>query len=43
MLPDNLSPDRITHDSYQTNITSIDAEHDESMQEMYGLDKSLRE
>ena len=35
--------DRIAHDSYQINITSIDAEHDRSMREVYGLDKSLRE
>ena len=35
--------DRIAHDSYQINITSIDAEHDKSMREVYGLDKSLRE
>ena len=25
------------------NITSIDAEHDKSMREVYGLDKTLRE
>ena len=25
------------------NITSIDAEHDRSMREVYGLDKELRE
>lgn len=35
--------DRIVHDSYQINITSIDAEHDRSMREVYDLDKSLRE
>lgn len=35
--------DRIVHDSYQINITSIDAEHDLSMREVYGLDKTLRE
>ena len=35
--------DRIAHDSYQINITSIDAEHDRSMREVYGLDKSLCE
>ena len=35
--------DRITHDSYRINITSIDAEHDISMREVYGLDKTLRE
>ena len=31
--------DRIAHDSYRINITSIDAEHDRSMREVYGLDK----
>ena len=35
--------DRIAHDSYRINITSIDAEHDRSMREVYGLDKELRE
>ena len=35
--------DRIAHDSYHVNITSIDAEHNISMQEVYGLDKALRE
>ena len=35
--------DRIAHDSYRINITSIDAEHDISMREIYGLDKALRE
>ena len=35
--------DLIAHDSYQINITSIDAEHDRSMREEYELDKSLRE
>ena len=35
--------DRIAHDSYQINITSIDAEHDKSMREVYGLDKTLHE
>ena len=35
--------DRIAHDSYRINITSIDAEHDRSMREVYGLDKTLRE
>lgn len=35
--------DRIAHDSYRINITSIDAEHDISMREVYGLDKMLRE
>ena len=35
--------DRIAHDSYRINITSINAEHDISMREVYGLDKTLRE
>ena len=35
--------DRIAHDSYRINITSINAEHDISMREVYGLDKMLRE
>lgn len=35
--------DRIAHDSYRINIRSIDAEHDISMREVYGLDKNLRE
>ena len=35
--------DRIAHDSYRINITSMDAEHDISMREVYGLDKTLRE
>jgi len=35
--------DRIAHDSYVINITSIDPEKDISMREVYGLDKSLRE
>ena len=35
--------DRIAHDSYRINITSIDPEHDRSMREVYGLDKALRE
>ncbi len=34
--------DRIAHDSYRINITSIDPEHDFSMREVYGLDKALR-
>ncbi len=34
---------RIAHDSYRINIKSIDTEHDISMREIYGLDKSLRE
>ena len=29
--------------SYRINIKSIDAEHDISMREVYGLDKTLRE
>ena len=33
--------DRIAHDSYRVNITSIDVEHDISMREVYGLDKVL--
>ena len=35
--------ERIAHDSYRINITSIEAEHDISMPEVYGLDKTLRE
>ncbi|MBO4234895.1 MAG: IS21-like element helper ATPase IstB [Firmicutes bacterium] len=35
--------DRIAHDSYMINITSIDPKKDISMREVYGLDKSLRE
>ena len=35
--------DRIAHDSYRINITSIDEAHDISMREVYGLDKTLRE
>lgn len=35
--------DRIAHDSYVINITSIDPEKDISMREVYGLDKSMRE
>lgn len=35
--------DRIAHDSYRINITSIDAEHDISMREVYGLYKTSRE
>ena len=35
--------DRIAHDSYRINITSVDAEYDKSMREVYGLDKALRE
>ena len=35
--------DRIAHDSYIINITSIDPQNDKSMREVYGLDKALRE
>ena len=35
--------DRIAHDSYRINITSVDAEYDKSMREVYGLAKALRE
>lgn len=35
--------DRIAYDSYRINIRGIDIEHDISMSEVYGLDKSLRE
>ena len=35
--------DRIADDSYRINITSIDAAHDISMREVYGLAKELRE
>lgn len=35
--------DRIAHDSYSINITSIDPDHDISMREVYGLEKHLRE
>ena len=35
--------DRIAHDSYMINITSIDPKKDVSMREVYGLDKRLRE
>ena len=35
--------DRIAHDSYRINITSIDTAHDISMREVYGLDKTMRE
>lgn len=35
--------DRIVHDSCRINITSIDAEHDISMREVYDIDKTLRE
>lgn len=34
---------RIAHDSYRINITSIGTEHDISMHEIYGLDKALLE
>ena len=48
-LGGNASPladaivDRIAHDSYRIDITSIDPAHDISMREVYGLDKTLRE
>lgn len=48
-LGGNASPladaiiDRIAHDSYMINITSVDPTKDISMREVYGLDKSLRE
>lgn len=35
--------DRVAHDSYRINITSIDAEHDIFMRKVYGLAKTLRE
>ncbi len=35
--------DRIAHDSYRINITSVNPDHDISMREVYGLDKNLRE
>ena len=35
--------DRIAHDSYMINITSIDPNKDISMREVYGLAKNLRE
>ena len=35
--------DHIAQDSYQINITNIDAEHDRSMREVYGRGKLLRE
>lgn len=35
--------DRIAHDSYMINITSIDPQNDKSMREVYGLNKALRE
>ena len=35
--------DCIVYDSYRINIRGIDIEHDISMREVYGLDKSLRE
>lgn len=35
--------DRIAHDSYIINITSIDPQNDRSMREVYGLDRELRE
>lgn len=39
----DASIDRIAHDSYHVNITSIDTEHDISMREVYGLAKTLCE
>lgn len=39
----NAIIDRIAHDSYHINITSIDEEHDISMRKVYSLDKTLRE
>jgi len=33
--------DRIVHDAYRIDITSIDPEHGRSMREVYGLDQSL--
>ena len=33
--------DRIVHNSYKIDITSLDPEHSISMREVYGLDKSL--
>ena len=48
-LGGNASPladaiiDRIAHDSYRINITSIDEAHDISMREVYGINKDLRE
>ena len=39
----NAIIDCIAHYIYRINITSIDAAHDISMQEVYGLDKNLRE
>ena len=35
--------DCIAYDSYRINIRGIDIEHNISMREVYGLDKSLRE
>lgn len=35
--------DRIVHDSYQINTTSIDTEHDKSMREVYSLNIILRQ
>ena len=43
LIYETIIIDRIAHDSYRINITSIDAEHDISMREVYGLDKTLRE
>ena len=33
--------DRIAHDSYMINVTSIDSQNDKSIREVYGLDKAL--
>ena len=35
--------DRIAHDSYMINITSIDPQNDKSMRKVYSLEKALRE
>lgn len=35
--------DRIAHDRFRINITSIDAQYDISMREIYGLSETLRE
>ena len=39
----NAIIDRISHDSYCIDITSINAKHDISMREFYGLGKTLRQ
>ncbi len=38
----HLADALIAHDSHQINITSIDAGHDKSIQEIYSLGKTLR-